>query len=71
MGTGFKLEESKFRLDIFNICLYMYGCILEHFVQRVCGCPIPGIFQGQIEWVLSQPDLLVGAPANGREVRTR
>ena len=41
------------------------------FCLESFGCPISGIFQGQIEWDLSQPDLLVGIPASGRGVRTR
>lgn len=37
----------------------------NRFSQRSCGCPIPEITQGQVEWEFEQPEL-VGVPAYGR-----
>lgn len=34
----------------------------NRFSQRSCGCPIPEITQGQVEWEFEQPEL-VGVPA--------
>ena len=47
------------------------GEALEQVAQRSCGCPLPGIVQGQAGWGFEQPDLVEGVPAHGRGVGTR
>lgn len=32
----------------------------NRFSQRSCGCPIPEITQGQVEWEFEQPELVEG-----------
>ena len=47
------------------------GEALAQVAQRSCGCPIPGMVQGQVGWGPGQPDLVGGVPAHGRGVGTR
>ena len=53
-GSGFKLKEGKFRLDVGK--KFFTGTA----AQRSCGCPIPGCAQGQVGWGPGQPELVVG-----------
>ena len=39
--------------------------------QRSCGCPLPGIAQGQVGWSSEQPGLVEDVPAHGRGIGTR
>jgi len=38
--------------------------------QSSCGCPLPGIVQGQVRWGFEQPGLVEGVPAHGRGIGT-
>ena len=50
---------------------YEGGEALEQVAQRSYGCPIPGVFQGQVGWGFEQPGLVEDVPAHSREVGTR
>ena len=39
--------------------------MLEEAAQRGCGCPVPGGVQGQVEWGLGQPGLVLNVEAGG------
>jgi len=43
---------------------------VDQVAQRSCGRPLPGIFQGQVEWDFEQPGLVEGVPDNGRGIGT-
>jgi len=47
------------------------GEALAQVAQRSCGCPLPGIVQGQVGEDIEQPGLVEGVPAHGRGVGTR
>ena len=70
-GSGFKLKEGRFRLDVGEVLYYESGEVLAQAAQRGCGCPVPGGVQGQVGWGLGQPGLVlngeIGGPACGRE----
>lgn len=40
---------------------------LKQVAHRICGCLVPEVVQGQVEWVSGQPDPVGGIPAHGRE----
>lgn len=40
--------------------------MLEQVAQRGCGCPLPGITQGQAGWGCGQPGVERGVPAYSR-----
>ena len=61
-GNGCKLKEGRFRLGIRK---NEGGETLEQVAQRSCGCPLPGIVQGQVGWSSEQPGLVEGVPAHG------
>ena len=46
--------------------------MLEWTAQRGCGCPVPGVVQGQVGWGPGQHGLVLdmegGGPACGRGV---
>jgi len=46
------------------------GETLEQAAQRSCGCPLPGIVQGQVGWSSEQPGLVEDVPAHGRGLGT-
>lgn len=58
-GNGFKLNKSRFTLDMRKRIFYYEGDETPKQVgQRGSGCPITGNFQGQAGWCSEQPDLL-------------
>ena len=66
-GSGFKLKEGKFRLDIRNTFFYKEGGeALAQVAQRSCGCPLRGSVQGQVGRGFEHPALVGGVPAQGR-----
>ena len=66
-GSGFKLKEARFRLDIRKKLFYdVGGETLKQFAQRGGRCPIPGIIQGQVGRGSEQPDLVEDVPAHCR-----
>jgi len=71
-GNGCKLIEGRLRLVI-GKKFFTMGVVetLEQVAQRSCGCPLPGIVQGQVGWGFEQPGLVEDVPAHGRGVGTR
>ncbi|KAK4832329.1 LOW QUALITY PROTEIN: hypothetical protein QYF61_021779 [Mycteria americana] len=66
-GSGFKLEEGRFRLDMRKKPFMMrVGETLEEVALRSHGCPIIGSVQGQVGWGFEQPDLVEDVPVHGR-----
>ena len=67
-GSGFKLREGRFRLDMRGK-YYESGEVLEQAAQRVCGYPIPESVHDQVGWSPGQPglvlDMEIGGPACG------
>jgi len=64
------LREGRFRYK--KEILYCEGGeTLAQVAQRVCGCPLPGSVQDQVEWGIEQPGLMESVPAHGRGVGTR
>jgi len=43
---------------------------LAQVAQRICGCPLPGIVQGQVGWGFEKPGLVEGVHAHNRQVGT-
>ena len=39
--------------------------MLEQAAQRGCGCPVPGIVQGQVGWGPEQPGLVLNGEFDG------
>ena len=65
-GNDFQLKEGRFRYNG-EVLYYESGEVLVQAAQRGCGCPIPGVVQGQVGWGPGQPGLVlnveVGVPA--------
>ena len=67
--NGFKLRESRFRLDIRKKFFYNEGGeTLEQVAQRGNGGPIPGNIQGHIGWGSEQRGLVEKVPAHCRGI---
>jgi len=70
--NGFKLEESRFRLNNRKKFFYCEGHkTLEQVAQRGCECLLPGSIQDQAGWVFEPPGLEGGVPAYSRCIGTR
>jgi len=65
-GSGFKLEEGRFRLDARNKLFTQRAVRPWHSCPEKLWCPIPGGAQGQVGWGPGQPELVSGSPAHGR-----
>jgi len=46
------------------------GDALEQVAQGGCGCPTPGVIQGQAGCGAGQPGLVVDGPAHSRGIET-
>ena len=67
-GSGFQVEEGRFRLDIRKKFFTVSMVRLEQLARRGCGCPHLGSIQGQARWGCEQPGLEGGVPAFSRGV---
>ena len=61
--NGFKLKESRLKLDI-RKKFYTQGTVtLQQVSSRNCGFSLPRSIQGQAAWGLGKTDLVKGVPA--------
>lgn len=44
------------------------GEALAQVSQRICGCPIPGNAQDQVQWGLEQPGIADGVPGHREDM---
>jgi len=59
-GSGFKLNEGRFRLDVRKKSFPQRVVRRWHSCPEKLGCPIPGDAQGQVGWGPGQPELVGG-----------